>query len=79
MTIRRAQCEGVNDGTTRCPHCEYTLRPSMFLVGISMVAVGILLSLLTVIGAVLGIRLAVVGPSRIYKSSTVTVASEYWT
>jgi hypothetical protein len=80
MTIRCAQCgEEVTDGTARCPHCEYTPYSSMVFVGISMVVVGILISLLTVIGAVFGIPLAVVGLYRIYESSNVTVDSEYWT
>lgn len=80
MTIQCAQCEAeVNDGTTRCPHCDYTPHSSMVFVGISMVVVGIVISLLTVIGAVFGIPMVVVGLYRIYKSSNVTVESEYWT
>lgn len=78
MTIRCAQCEKeVSDTTTRCPECGYTPYSKMVFVGISMVVVGILISL-TVIGAVFGIPLAVVGLYRIYESSNVTVDSEYW-
>lgn len=80
MTILCAQCEEeVDDGTTRCPYCDYTPYSSMVFVGISMVVVGVLLSLVTLIGAVFGIPLAVVGLYRIYQSSKVTVESEYWT
>jgi len=79
MTIQCAQCEKeVDDGTTKCPHCEYTPYSKMVFSGISAVVVGALLSL-TVIGAVIGIPMVVVGLYRMYESSNVTVESEYWT
>jgi hypothetical protein len=79
MTIQCGQCEAeVDDGTTRCPHCEYTPHSKMVFSGISMVAAGVLISL-TVVGAVIGLPLVVVGLIRVYGSSNVTVDTEKWT
>ena len=78
MTLQCAQCEQkVDDGTTKCPHCEYTPHSKMVFNGIAMIVVGTLLTL-TVLGAVFGIPLVVIGLYRMYESSNVTVESENW-
>ena len=79
MTIQCTQCEEeVENETTRCPHCNYTPYSRMVFVGISMVVAGVLLSLLSALGAIFGIPIIVVGLYRIYQSSKVTVEAEYW-
>ena len=79
MTIQCAQCkEEVNDGATKCPHCEYKPGDSMVLVGGVAIAIGILISL-TLVGAIVGVPMAAFGLYRLYKGSNLTVDSEYGT
>lgn len=77
MTIECDRCgEGVEDGTQKCPNCEYRPQKSMQLVGFLIFIGGVLISL-TLIGAIVGVPMAIFGIYRVMKGRNLTVESGY--
>lgn len=73
-----ARCgENVEDGTQKCPNCEYRPQTKMQLVGMVVFVGGVLVSA-TLIGAVVGIPMMLwAGYARVYRGRSLTVASDY--
>lgn len=75
-----AQCgESVDNGTQKCPNCEYRPQTKMQLVGMVGFVAGLLISA-TLIGAIVGIPMMLwAGYARVWRGRDLTVESEYAT
>jgi cytochrome c biogenesis protein CcdA len=60
------------DGTQKCPECDYRPQKSMQLTGSIIFVVGFVLSFVLV-----GIPVAIFGAYRVFKGANLTIESEY--
>lgn len=77
MSVECAKCgEVVETGTQKCPNCEYRPQKSMQVVGAVGIVAGFIISA-TIIGAIIGIPIAMFGVYRLFKGGNLTVESDY--
>ncbi|WP_049980281.1 hypothetical protein [Halolamina rubra] len=73
MTVTCARCDKeADDGTQKCPRCDYRPQKSMQVMGAVIFIIGLVTSVLLV-----GIPIAIFGAYRLFKGRNLTIESEY--